>query len=123
MKTRSQAGSNKHKPLVGNISQEGSLKEKGNKKSWESLKEATLRDPLLICHCRTWKGRWRRKLEPSLIKLGTLLSSGIRRDDTDQATEGRVEGCRDAAEKKTSPSFTNSDNTKGSVNGKGQMTI
>lgn len=51
------------------------------------------------------------------------LNSGIRRDDTDEATEGRVERCRDAAEKKTSPSFTNSDNTKGSVNGKGQMTI
>lgn len=35
MKTRSfsEAGSKKHKQLVGNISREGSLKEKGNKKS------------------------------------------------------------------------------------------
>lgn len=48
MKTRSfsEADSNKHK-LVGNIIKEGSLKEKGNKESWEFLKEATLRDPLL----------------------------------------------------------------------------
>lgn len=61
--------------MIGKISWEESLKEKGDEESWELLQKTIPRDPVLSIFLQKMESQMGRKQETNLNKSGTLLSS------------------------------------------------
>jgi len=61
--------------MIGKISWEESLKEKGDEESWELLQKTIPRDAVLSIFLQKMERQMGRKQETNLNKSGTLLSS------------------------------------------------